>query len=162
MRTHKKIKDLVCPFYSLHCDDIQVTMNGNQFKVNNKNLICAKKIEKSNIKNSSQILPEINSKISTLSDALKAIKKNLSDHKEILLLNHGVDLSGLRSMLSFSTKYNCIIDHINSKTLFQNLNQKIYKQTIFVSGQCTYHSKLSFEDYLEVYSKANLQIPLKF
>ena len=122
MRTHKKIKDLVCPFCSLHCDDIQVSMNGNQFKVNNKNLICAKKIEKSNIKNSSQILPEINSKISTLSDALKAIKKNLSDHKEILLLNHGVDLSGLRSMLSFSTKYNCIIDHINSKTLFQNLN----------------------------------------
>ena len=87
MRTQKKIKDLVCPFCSLHCDDIQVSMNGNQIKVNNKNLICAKKIEKSNIKNSSQILPEINRKTSTLSDALKAIKENLSDHKEILLLN---------------------------------------------------------------------------
>ncbi|MEC7864848.1 MAG: hypothetical protein VX890_02925 [Pseudomonadota bacterium] len=122
MKTQKKIKDLVCPFCSLHCDDIQVSISGNRFKVNNKNLICTKKIEKSNIKSSSQILPEINSKTSTLSDALKAIKKKLSDHKEILLLNHGVDLSGLRSMLSFATKYNCIIDHINSKTLFQNLN----------------------------------------
>ena len=122
MRTQKKIKDLVCPFCSLHCDDIKVSMNGNRFKVDNKNLICAKKIEKSNIKNSSQILPIINNKTSTLSEALKAIKKNLLDHREILLLNHGVDLSGLRSMLSFATRYNCIIDHINSKNLFQNLN----------------------------------------
>ena len=107
-------------FCSLHCDDIKVSMNGNRFKVDNKNLICAKKIEKSNIKNSSQILPIINNKTSTLSEALKAIKKNLLDHREILLLNHGVDLSGLRSMLSFATRYNCIIDHINSKNFFKS------------------------------------------
>ena len=37
---------------------------------------------------------------------LKAIIKN----KEILVLNHGTDMSGMRSMLNFASHHNAIID----------------------------------------------------
>ena len=122
MSSQREIKDFVCPFCSLHCDDIKVSLNGNQFKVNNKDLVCQKKIEKNNLKKTSLIFPMIKGKTSSLSHALDAVKQVLAHDKETLLLNHGVDLSGLRSILSFAAKYNCIIDHVNSKALFQNLN----------------------------------------
>lgn len=122
MSSHKEIKDFVCPLCSLHCDDIKVLSDGNQFKVSDKDLVCLKKIEKNNIKKTSLTLPMIKGRISSLNNAINTIKKVLSSHKETLLLNHGVELSGLRSILGFASQYNCIIDHVNSKTLFQNLN----------------------------------------
>ena len=75
MASQKEIKDFVCPFCSLHCDDIKVLSDGNHFKVNNKDLVCQKKIEKNNIKKTSLTLPMIKGKISSLSDALAAAKK---------------------------------------------------------------------------------------
>lgn len=122
MTKQKEIKDFVCPFCSLHCDDIKVLSDGNHFKVNNKDLVCRKKIEQNNIKKTSLTLPMIKGKISSLSDALAAAKKAISNNEETLLLNHGVELSGLRSVLNFASQNNCIIDHVNSKALFQNLS----------------------------------------
>ena len=116
MSSHYEIKDLVCPFCSLHCDDIKVSIDQDQFKVHNKDLICAKKIEANNIKNKSLMFPLVKGKISTLINALKITKEVISSHNETLLLNHGVELSGLRSILSFASVHNCIIDHVNSKT----------------------------------------------
>tara|TARA_B100001564_G_scaffold359653_2_gene382260 strand:+ start:110 stop:1360 length:1251 start_codon:yes stop_codon:yes gene_type:complete len=135
MTSHNEIKDLVCPFCSLHCDDIKVSITRDQFKVHKKDLICAKKIESYNIKNKSLMFPLIKGKISTLSEALKISKKVISNHNEILLLNHGVELSGLRAILSFASEHNCIIDHINSKTLFQNLN--IMQRTGYMATSLT-------------------------
>ncbi len=122
MTSHNKIIDLVCPFCSLHCDDVKVSTDGKTFKIHDKNLTCAKKIERNNIRKNSLIFPTINGKASTLSNAITQIKKNLSTHQELLILNHGVDLSGLRAILGLASQYGGIIDHINSEALFLNLN----------------------------------------
>ena len=122
MTSHNKIIDLVCPFCSLHCDDVKVSTDGRTFKIHDENLTCAKKIEKNNIRKNSLIFPTINGKASTLSNAITQIKKNLSTHQELLILNHGVELSGLRAILSLASQSGSIIDHVNSETLFQNLN----------------------------------------
>ena len=122
MTSHNKIIDLVCPFCSLHCDDVKVSTDGKTFKIHDKNLTCAKKIERNNIRKNSLIFPTINGKVSTLSNAITQIKKNLSTHQELLILNHGSDLSGLRAILGLASQYGGIIDHINSEALFQNLN----------------------------------------
>jgi len=122
MTSHNKIIDLVCPFCSLHCDDVKVSTDGKTFKIHDKNLACAKKIERNNIRKNSLIFPTINGKASTLSNAITQIKKNLSTHQELLILNHGVDLSGLRAILGLASQYGGIIDHINSEALFLNLN----------------------------------------
>ena len=122
MTSHNKIIDLVCPFCSLHCDDVKVLTDGKTFKIHDKNLTCAKKIERNNIRKNSLIFPTINGKASTLSNAITQIKKNLSTHQELLILNHGSDLSGLRAILGLASQYGGIIDHINSEALFQNLN----------------------------------------
>jgi formylmethanofuran dehydrogenase subunit B len=122
MTSHNKIIDFVCPFCSLHCDDVKVSTDGKTFKIHDKNLTCAKKIERNNIRKNSLIFPTINGKVSTLSNAITQIKKNLSTHQELLILNHGVELSGLRAILSLASQYGSIIDHVNSETLFQNLN----------------------------------------
>ena len=122
MTSHNKIIDLVCPFCSLHCDDVKVSTDGKTFKIHDKNLTCAKKVEKNNIYKSSSIFPTINGKASNLSNAITKIKKHISGHQELLILNHGVELSGLRAILGLASQYGGIIDHVNSETLFQNLN----------------------------------------
>ena len=122
MTSHNKIIDLVCPFCSLHCDDVKVSTDGKTFKIHDKNLACAKKVEKNNIYKNSSMFPMINGKASALSNAITKIKKHLSGHQELLILNHGVELSGLRAILGLASQYGSIIDHVNSETLFQNLN----------------------------------------
>ena len=122
MTSHNKIIDLVCPFCSLHCDDIKASTDGKTFKIHDQNHTCTKNIEKNNIRKNSLIFPMIDGKTSTLSNAITQIKKNLSTHQELLILNHGVELSGLRAILGLASQYGSIIDHVNSETLFQNLN----------------------------------------
>ena len=122
MTSHNKIIDLVCPFCSLHCDDVKVSTDGKTFKVHDKNLACVKKVEKNNIYKNSSMFPMINGKASTLSNTITKIKNHLSGHQELLILNHGVELSGLRAILGLASQYGSIIDHVNSETLFQNLN----------------------------------------
>ena len=82
MTSHNKIIDLVCPFCSLHCDDVKVSTDGKTFKIQDKNLTCAKKVEKNNIYKNSSMFPIINGKASTLSNAITKIKKHLSGHQD--------------------------------------------------------------------------------
>ena len=121
MTSQNNIKNLVCPFCSIHCDDISVTTANNQYKVNHKNTVCAKKIESYNLNNKSLVMPMINKKVVKLSEALKKISNLIKGHHETLILNHGVELAGLRSMLNFASQQNCIIDHVGSKFLYQNI-----------------------------------------
>ena len=47
--------------------------------------------------------------------------KEIIKNKEMLVLNHGTDMSGVRSILNFASHHNAIIDHVNSKFLHQNI-----------------------------------------
>jgi formylmethanofuran dehydrogenase subunit B len=121
MTSQNNIKNLVCPFCSIHCDDISVSTTNDQYKVNQKNAVCTKKIESYNLNNKSLVMPMINKKIVKLSEALKQISNFIKGHNETLILNHGVELAGLRSILNFASQRNCIIDHVGSKFLYQNI-----------------------------------------
>ena len=121
MTSQNNIKNLVCPFCSIHCDDISVATTNDQYKVHQKNTICAKKIESYNLNNKSLVMPMIGKKVVKLSEALKQISNLIEGHNETLILNHGVELAGLRSILNFASQRNCIIDHVGSKFLYQNI-----------------------------------------
>lgn len=114
--------DFTCPFCSLLCDDLKIITDGNKFSVPLKNSSCAKKIEAYNLNNLSNCVPLIKNKQSKLTDAVQKVKKVIKDHKEIIIINHGLDMVGMRSLLGFSSQYNCIIDHVNSKFLYQNIS----------------------------------------
>ncbi len=134
MTSQNNTKNLVCPFCSLHCDDIQISTDGNKFNVIG-NASCGKKIESYNINKKSNTLPLMKNKIISLSEALKQVKDIINSHKEILVLNHGVELSGLRSILNFSSQHNCIIDHVNSKYLYQNIG--VVQRTGYIATSLT-------------------------
>ena len=121
MTSQNNIKNLTCPFCSIHCDDISVTTTNDQYKVDQKNTVCAKKIESYNLNTKSIVMPMIGKKVVKLSEALKKISNLIKGHNETLILNHGVELAGLRSILSFASQRNCIVDHVNSKFLYQNI-----------------------------------------
>ena len=67
------------------------------------------------------MVPRIKNIETTISSALNKTKKEIIKNKEMLVLNHGTDMSGMRSMLNFASHHNAIIDHVNSKFLHQNI-----------------------------------------
>ena len=135
MTSQNNIKNLTCPFCSMHCDDISVTMKNDQYKVGQKNTVCAKKIESYNLNTKSIVMPMIGKKVVKLSEALKKISNLIKGHNETLILNHGVELAGLRSILSFASQRNCIVDHVNSKFLYQNIG--IVQRTGYMATSLT-------------------------
>ena len=115
-------KSLVCPFCSIHCDDIVINTNNEKFSLpNTSNVNCSKRIESFNINKKSLLVPRIKNIETTISSALNKTKKEIIKNNEILVLNHGTDMSGIRSILNFASHHNAIIDHVNSKFLHQNI-----------------------------------------
>ena len=135
-------KHIVCPFCSLHCDDILSKSDGKKYKIlseaskiSEANTTCIKKIESFNINAKSTLTPIVKNKKTNLSYALKYTKKILKEQKDAIIINHGIDVSGIRSMLNFSSNYNCAIDHINSKFLYQNIG--IVQRTGYMATSLT-------------------------
>jgi len=125
-------KSLVCPFCPLHCDDIVVSTNNEKFSLPNANNInCGKRIESFNINKRSLLVPRIKNIETTISSVLNKTKKEIIKNKEMLVLNHGTDMSGIRSMLNFASHHNAIIDHVNSKFLHQNIS--VVKRTGYMA-----------------------------
>ena len=135
-------KHIVCPFCSLHCDDILSKSDGKKYKILSEaskisevNTTCIKKIESFNINAKSALAPIVKNKQTSLSYALKYTKQILKKQKDAIIINHGIDVSGIRSMLNFSSSYNCAIDHINSKFLYQNIG--IVQRTGYMATSLT-------------------------
>ena len=135
-------KHIVCPFCSLHCDDILSKSDGKKYKILSEaskisevNTTCIKKIESFNINAKSALTPIVKNKQTSLSYALKYTKQILKKQKDAIIINYGIDVSGIRSMLNFSSSYNCAIDHINSKFLYQNIG--IVQRTGYMATSLT-------------------------
>ena len=113
---------ITCPFCSLHCDDIQVQVENNKFKVVSENIKdCTSKIEYFNIKSTSNQTAIIKNKKINFNKAIDSAKKMINKSNDITLVNHGTDVNGVRSLLNFAASYNCVVDHVNSKYLYRNL-----------------------------------------
>ncbi len=119
----EKENDFICPFCSLHCDDIKVTNKNNNFRVTNiSNQKCIQKIEQYNLNKKSIIWPKIKNKKSDFSEVIKKAKNIIKLANEISVLNLGTDMGSIRSMLSFSATHNACFDHINSQLFFNTMN----------------------------------------
>ena len=113
---------ITCPFCSLHCDDIQVKVENNKFKIVSENIKdCTSKIEYFNIKSTSNQTAIIRNKKINFNKAIDSAKKMINKSNDITLVNHGTDVNGVRSLLNFAAHYNCVVDHVNSKYLYRNL-----------------------------------------
>ena len=113
---------ITCPFCSLHCDDIQVEVDKNKFKIVSENIKdCTSKIEYFNIKNTSNLTAIIQNKKINFNKAIDSAKRMINKSNDITVVNHGTDVNGVRSLLNFAANYNCVVDHVNSKYLYRNL-----------------------------------------
>ena len=85
--------------------------------------IChyAKKIEFFNLDKNNRLTPTINNKTSSLRETISTTEKILKKSGDITIINHGVDMAGVRSMLRLASSYDCTIDHVNSKYLYNNI-----------------------------------------
>ena len=67
---------IVCPFCSLLCDDVTVSLDNNRFEVKNKNLsLCKKKIEFFNLDKNNSLTPPINKKTTSLREPITTQEK---------------------------------------------------------------------------------------
>ena len=71
-----KYKDIVCPFCSLHCDDIELDVEDNKIFVKSDiSESCKKKFEQNNSNSITTISSQLNGKSESFDDAVKQSKK---------------------------------------------------------------------------------------
>ena len=127
---------IVCPFCSLLCDDVDVSLGKNKFRVNNKGIsLCKKKIEFFNNDKNSKLTSLVKNKTTSLSKAISKTKDILKKSGDITIINHGIDMAGVRSILRLASHYDCTIDHVNSKYLYNNIG--IVQRTGYMATSLT-------------------------
>ena len=116
------IKNIVCPFCSLHCDDISVDVKDNKLLVKNDLLpSCKAKFEKYNRKIFNDQSCKIKGKEASVKKTFDYCKKLINKSNETLILNASSDVNICREILSSASKINGIVDHINSSTFLKNI-----------------------------------------
>jgi formylmethanofuran dehydrogenase subunit B len=131
-------KNIVCPFCSIHCDDIEIDINDNKIHVKSDiSPSCKEKFERNNSRYINQISPTVNGRTTNFSEALKKAKKFVKESNESIILNASGDVNVAREMLTASSKINGIYDHVNSNTFLKNLS--IYQRKGFM---CTSLSEI--------------------
>ena len=116
------LKNIVCPFCSLHCDDISVDVKDNKLLVKNDLLpSCKAKFEKYNRKIFNDQSCKIKGKEASVKKTFDYCKKLINKSNETLILNASSDVNICREILSSASKINGIVDHINSSTFLKNI-----------------------------------------
>ena len=116
------LKNIVCPFCSLHCDDISVDVKDNKLLVKNDLLpSCKAKFEKYNRKIFNDQSCKIKGKEASIKKTFDYCKKLINKSNETLILNASSDVNICREILSSASKINGIVDHINSSTFLKNI-----------------------------------------
>jgi len=130
------LKNIVCPFCSLHCDDISIDVTDNKLSVKNDLLpSCKAKFEKHNRKIFNQQLCLIKGKETDYKSASDYCKKLISNSRETLMLNASSDVNISREILSSASKINGIVDHINSNIFLKNI--AIYQRRGYMATTLT-------------------------
>ena len=110
--THKNV---VCPFCSLHCDDLEINVYDNKLSVkNNIPKSCAFKFEQLNLPIFREMSATVKGKPCETKKAYQYSRQLIKESKETIFLNSSVDVNITREALSAASKVNGIIDHVNS------------------------------------------------
>ena len=147
-------KNIVCPFCSLHCDDIDLDINDNKIHIKSDiSASCKEKFEKNNSQTLNKVSPTVNGKALNFSNALKKAKQIVKSSNETVILNASSDVNIAREMLTSSSKINSIYDHVNSGTFLKNLS--IYQRKGFM---CTSLSEIKNKsDVIVLFSNSILK-----
>ena len=101
--------NFTCPFCSLLCDDIQLTVNNNNnFKQLNSNCSILSHSLKKKIKDQ---FASINGKKINITKAINNLSSLLKKSKATLFAGMGTDIKGTKATLKIADKFKCIIDH---------------------------------------------------
>lgn len=115
-------ENLVCPFCSLHCDDIKLDLKDNKLYLRNEvPKSCKDKFEKFNQKSYQNPSSKIKGKICSNDEANNYAKRLLSQSKETIIYNSSSDVNITRELLHSASKINAIIDHANSPIFLKNV-----------------------------------------
>ena len=131
--THKNV---VCPFCSLHCDDLEINVHDNKLSVkNNIPKSCSLKFEKLNLPKFRDIPARVKGKPCETKKAYQYSRQLIKKSKETIFLNSSVDVNITRESLSAASKVNGIIDHINSNVFLKNIS--IYQRRGYMATSLT-------------------------
>ena len=108
-----------CPFCSLLCDDIQLTVNNNNnFKQLNSNCSILSHSLKKKIKDQ---FASINGKKINITKAINSLSSLLKKSKATLFAGMGTDIKGTKATLKIADKFKCIIDHFSGDSYVKNI-----------------------------------------
>ena len=110
--------NFTCPFCSLLCDDIQLTVNNNNFKQLNSNCPILAHSLKKKIKDQFAC---INGKKINITKAINNLSSLLKKSKATLFAGMGTDIKGTKATLKIADKFKCIIDHFSGDSYVKNI-----------------------------------------
>ena len=128
--------NIVCPFCSLHCDDINLEINDRKISIKNDlPKTCTNKYEIFNFKENKISQSKILGK-SVNSDEANIYCQNLiNSSNETILVNHSSDVNITREILGSASKINGIVDHANSDKFLKNV--ALYQRRGYMSTSLT-------------------------
>ena len=110
--------NFTCPFCSLLCDDIQLTVNNNNFKQLNSNCSILSHSLKEKIKDQ---FARINGKKTNITIAINNLSSLLKKSKSTLFTGMGTDIKGTKATLRIADKFKCIVDHFSVDSYVKNI-----------------------------------------
>ena len=110
--------NFTCPFCSLLCDDIQLTVNNNNFKQLNSNCSILSHSLKEKIKDQ---FARINGKKTNITKAINNLSSLLKKSKSTLFAGMGTDIKGTKATLKIADKFKCIVDHFSGDSYVKNI-----------------------------------------
>ena len=129
-------KNIVCPFCSLHCDDLEIDVHDNKLYVkSNVPKSCAYKYEKLNLPKFKNMVTTVKGKPCEPKKAYQYSKQLIKKSKETVLLNSSSDVNVTREVLSAASKVNAIVDHVNSSIFLKNIS--IYQRRGYMATSLT-------------------------
>jgi len=130
------LDNIVCPFCSLHCDDISIDVNDNKLSVKNDLLpSCKEKFEKYNRKDFNDQPSKIKGKETDNKKTTDYCRTLINNSNETLILNASSDVNICREILSSASKINAIVDHINSSIFLKNIS--LYQRRGYMTTSLT-------------------------
>ena len=110
--------NFTCPFCSLLCDDIQLSVKNNNFKQLNSNCSILSHSLKEKIKDQ---FARINGQKTNITEAINNLSSLLKKSKSTLFTGMGTDIKGTKATLKIADKFKCIIDHFSGDSYVKNI-----------------------------------------
>lgn len=115
--TQTIIRDVVCPFCSLLCDDLVLKLRGNSLTVRSKG--CPRSIRGFEYR-AAPAAPRIVGERVTLEQAIKRAAQILKRARQPLISGMGTDVAGCRAALALAEKCGAVVDHMHGDAAMSN------------------------------------------